>query len=310
MRRSASLLCLCLCLGCACWSLTAASADADVTIGADVDQVTTESGTCGFEEASERPCTIVTNAVPGQTMTSPCDGTVTRFRLNGFPRPANHYSLRVVQRNADGSYTGTATSAEVQIESEGVNEYPTSLPIAAGERIGIDFRDSTEEHGLRWAGGSGVSAAVLFDFPADGTAAFPDIPSTNFHYLFNANVACASPPPAPPALSPAPLVPIAPPSNEFHVVSLKKANLTLNLASAGSVTVKEAGKAGGKGSPRLLRPTSASGGPGRLKLKLSLSGAAKAKLHEAGKLKVRASLSFTPTGGTTAVQVRRLKLKK
>jgi hypothetical protein len=152
----------------------APASSADVTIGANVNQSTLNSGTCGFGIPAERPCTFVTSTIPGQTMNAPCAGTVTRFRLNGFARPANHYRLRVVRRNADGSFTGTASSAPVAIASEGVNEYATNLPIAAGEQIGIDFLDSTEDHGLRWVGSSpGVGAAYFYAFPADGGSAFP-----------------------------------------------------------------------------------------------------------------------------------------
>lgn len=282
---------------------------AEVTIGANVNQSTPESGTCGFESAAERPCTIVTNLAPGQAMTAPCDGTVTRFRLNGFVRPANHYSLRVVRKNPDGSSTGTATSAPVAIATEGVNEYATSLPIAAGEQIGIDFQGSLEEHGLRWVGGSpAISASVFFAFPADGGAAFPSIASTTFYYLFNADIACASASPSP--------APVPAPSNEFKVVKLKKKTLTLSLASAGTVTIADANAkakasaaSASKAKPKLLKPSSASGGPGQIKVKLKLTGAAKATLEAKGKVKVKARITFTPTGGTPSVQVLKLTVR-
>lgn len=282
----------------------APASSADVTIGANVTQSTANSGTCGFASPAERPCTFVTSTIPGQTMTAPCTGTVTRFRLNGFVRPANHYRLRVVRRNADGSFSGTASSAQVAIASEGVNEYATSLPIAAGEQIGIDFLDSTEEFGLRWVGSSGVGAAYFYAFPADGGSAFPTGPAT-FYYLFNADIACASANPAP---APAP-------SNEFKVVKLKATTLTLELASAGAVAVTDASaKAKAKAStskakPKLLKPSSASGGPGQVKLKLKLTGAAKKTLKANGKVKVKAKITFTPTGGTASTQVRSFTVK-
>ncbi len=300
---------VCAVLGCAYVLPASVCADpVEVTIGANVNQATTESGTCGFASSAERPCTIVTSAAGGSTMISPCSGTVTRFRLNGFPRPLNRYSLRVVRRNSDGTYTGTATSAPVQIETEGVNEYATDLPISTGELLGIDFLDSLEEHGLRWVGGAGVSAAVFFEFPADGTAAAPSIPPATFYYLFNADITCGStttPPPPPPTA--------AAPSNSFRVVSLKKQTLTLSLASAGTVSATEVARKKGahaaKHAKRLLKPTHAAGGPGLTKLKLTLTGAAKAKLRKTGKVKVRANLTFTPTGGTAAVQVRSLTIR-
>ncbi len=299
---------------CMCAFGVATSTAAEVTIGADVNQTTSESGTCGFALSTERPCVIVTNSIYGDpwSLTAPCSGTVTRFRLNGFPRPENQYALRVVHRNPDGTYTGTATSAPVSIATEGVNEYATSLPIATGELIGVDFLESLEEHGLRWVGSPVSSAAVFFDFPADGTPGTPTIPSTTFYYLFNADIACGSSAPAPTSpLAPAPVA--TAPSNSFKVVSLKKTTLTLSLASAGSVTVSEAAPKkktkAGKKPKALLKLTSASGGPGQAKLKLALTGTAKAKLRQTGKVGVKARIAFTPTGGTTATQVRALTVK-
>jgi hypothetical protein len=279
---------------------------AEVTIGANVNQSITHEGTCAPETPSQRPCTIVTTVVPGQTMSAPCDGTVTRFRLNGFVKPANHYSLRVVRRNTDGSFTGTATSAPVAIATDGINEYATSLPIATGELIGIDFLDSTEGAGIRWVEPPAVSASVLFAFPADGGSAFASIPAT-FYYLFNADIACASASPSP---APAPV-----PSNAFSVVKLKKTILTLSLASAGTVTVSDAGAkpkakaSASKAKPKLLKPSSASGGPGQATVKLKLTGAAKAMLKAKGRVKVKAKITFTPTGGTAAVQVHKFTVR-
>lgn len=285
----------------------APASSADVTIGANVTQSTVNSGTCGFASMAERPCTFVTSTIPGQTMTAPCAGTVTRFRLNGFVRPANHYRLRVVRRNADGSFTGTASSAQVAIASEGVNEYATSLPIAAGEQIGIDFLDSTEEFGLGWVGSPGVGAAYFYAFPADGGSAFPTGPAT-FYYLFNADIACA---PANPTPGPVPA-----PSNQFKIVKLKATTLTLELASAGAVAVADASAktkakaSASKAKPKLLKPSSASGGPGQAKIKLKLTGAAKESLNVKGKVKVKAKITFTPTGGTASTQVRSFTVKK
>ena len=279
---------------------------ADVTIGANVNQSTGTSGTCGYSSPSERPCTFVNDIVPGQMMTAPCAGTVTRFRINGFPKPANHYRLRVVRKNADGSYTGTATSAQVAIGAEGINEYPTSLPIASGELIGLDFQDSTEDNSVRDVFGSEVNAFYFFAFPADGGSAFPPNPPAKFYYLFNADIACASASPGP---APAP-------SNQFKVVKLKATTLTLELASAGAVVVTDASakakakaSASKKAKPKLLKPSSASGGPGQAQVKLKLTGAAKKTLKAKGKVKVKAKITFTPTGGTASTQVKTLTVK-
>ncbi len=286
----------------------APASSADVTIGANVNQSTGTSGTCGYSSFSERPCTFVNNVVPGQMMTAPCAGTITRFRINGIPKAANHYRLRVVRKNADGSYTGTASSAQVAIGPEGINEYPTSLPIAAGELIGLDFQDSTEDLGVRDVFGSEVSGFYFYVFPADGGSAFPPNPPAPFYYLFNADIACA---PANPAPTPAP-------SNKFKIVKLKGTTVTLELASAGAVAVTDASakpkkaKASAskaKAKPKLLKPSTATGGPGLAKVKLKLTGAAKKTLKAKGKVKVKAKITFTPTGGTASTQTRPFTVK-
>jgi hypothetical protein len=290
----------------------APASSADVTIGANVNQSTATSGTCGFESPSERPCTFVNNVIPGQTVTAPCSGTVTRFRLNGIPRPANHYRLRVVRKNVDGSFTGTASSNPVTIDVEGVNEYETSLSITAGEEIGVDFLDSTEDHGLRDVFGSAINSFYFFAFPADGGSAFPPSPAATFYYLFNADIACATTGP-----SPAPLPAPAPPSNEFKVVSLKGTTLSLSLASKGTVAIadgsakpkKAKAASTSKANPKLLKPSSASGGPGLATVKLKLTGPAKKTLKAKGKVKVKAKITFTPTGGTASTQVKALTVK-
>lgn len=180
-------------LCCAVLGAAAPAASAAVTIGADVTQMPATSGTCGYSYAPERPCMILSTpaAFPDRQAVSPCDGTITRFRLNGIPTPADHYRLRVVRENEDGSFTGTATSDQVSIATDGVNEYATELPIAKGEYIGVDFQDSTEDHGLRYVGtGSEIEQLVFYAFPADGGSAHPGHEGYSY-YLFNADVACA-----------------------------------------------------------------------------------------------------------------------
>jgi hypothetical protein len=291
----------------------APAASADQTIGADVTQMPTTKGTCAPADAEIRPCVIVTTLLPGRMLTSPCNGTITRFRLNGFVRPNNHYRLRVVHNNGNGTYTGTASSAQVAIQADGINEYATSLPIAAGEAIGIDFMDSTEDFGLRWVLTMPTNSDLVFHtFPADGTPSGPGEDDWAY-YLFNADVQCQGEGgPAGGSTSA--------PSNEFTVLGLKGTTLSVDVKSAGTVAVadgnppakrKKRASTSKKGSkPKLLKPSSATGGPGVVKLPLKLTGAAKRKLNEKGKAKVKALVTFTPTGGTAATQTAKLTVKK
>ena len=268
-------------------STSASAGAAETTIGATVSQPATEAGTCGFKEARERPCLLVWTAIPGQAMTSPCDGTITRFRINGIPRPNDHYALRVVTVNGGGTFTGTATSSPVSVTTEGVNEYATSLPISAGQTIGLDFLDSTEEHGVRLVGDAGAIGGYFYAFPADGGTAPATGSANGWHYLFNADVFCT-------------------PSNAFKVLKRAATTLTVELGSAGTLAIADAAK----GKAKTLKPSSAAGGPGTVAIGLKLNAAAKAKLGKTGKVKVKAKLTFTPTGGTAATQVRSFTITK
>jgi hypothetical protein len=290
--------------------ILAPGASADETIGADVTQMPSTKGTCGYASAGERPCLVVTTVLPGRALASPCEGTVSRFRLNGFVKPGNQYRLRVLRNDGGATFTGTASSAPVAIEKDGVNEYLTSLPIKAGEYIGLDFQGSTEEFGLRWVGTfPTVSDLVFKPFPEDGGSAmgFGD----TAYYLFNADVHCSGE--SGPSGGPAPS-----PSSEFKVLGLKGTTLSLYLASKGTVELTDAGvgakgakalkKAGSK-KPTLLKSVSASGGPGKVKLQLKLTAVAKKKLAANGKLNAKANIEFTPDGGIAADKSTVLKIK-
>ena len=125
-------------------AIAATPASADTTIGVDVNQAHNYTGACdGGGNPANRPCTVVNMiTTPARTMQSPCDGTVTRFRLNGVPT-ANTYRLRAVTDNGNGTYTPTATSAPpVTIQTTGVNEFAASMPIKQGQYVGIDFMNN------------------------------------------------------------------------------------------------------------------------------------------------------------------------
>ena len=130
VRKFALLMAVSVCAS--AWIGVAGASGATVyTFGAEINQSPITAGTCGFEHSTERPCVFVDNTITSQAglLTAPCNGTITRFRLNGIPHPGNSYALRVLDRNGDGSYTGTAPGAPVEIVTEGINEYATILPV-------------------------------------------------------------------------------------------------------------------------------------------------------------------------------------
>jgi Zn-dependent metalloprotease len=126
--------------------------------------------------------------------------------------------------------------------------------------------------------------------------------------------ACAAPPPPPPPDGGA-----VPPDNLFTLGKVKGKSLTVTVPGPGEVEVRDAADrsarrapaAGAKAKKKLLKPSSATATQaGSLKVKLKLTKTAKKVIKKKGKVKVKAAITFTPTGGTSNRQTKRLKVKK
>lgn len=99
-----------------------------------------------------------------------------------------------------------------------------------------------------------------------------------------------------------------PPSNHFTVGKVNGTKLTLTVEAPGAAAVSQA--AGKPKDTKLLKPSKGSGGPGALTVSLKLTSAGKKQLKKKGKLSIKSTISFTPTGGEKATTSKTLKLKK
>jgi DNA-binding beta-propeller fold protein YncE len=101
------------------------------------------------------------------------------------------------------------------------------------------------------------------------------------------------------------------PSNAFTIGKLKGRRLSVTVFAAGTVEVNNAGAAKGAlaAAKRQLKRSSASGGPGTIKVKLRLTKRAVQKLRRTGKVKLRTMITFTPNGGTPNSKAAKLKIK-
>jgi large repetitive protein len=110
----------------------------------------------------------------------------------------------------------------------------------------------------------------------------------------------------------------ATPSNSFAIGKLHGTTLTVTLSSKGTVSVAQAAVASGRGvtvaarrkRPRLLKPSSASGGPGTIRVPLRLTAFARRTLKARHRLKVAAKVTFAPDGGTAASQTVNLTVRR
>jgi DNA-binding beta-propeller fold protein YncE len=131
---------------------------------------------------------------------------------------------------------------------------------------------------------------------------------------FNERISKFADPVPSPSPSPPPPSGGALPSNEFSIGKVKHRKLRVEVASAGIVEVNDAaaGDAGASAlaKKRVLKPSSATGGPGTVKVNLRLTKRAKKKLKRKGTVKAKSDVTFTPNGGLAASRTTKLKVKK
>lgn len=154
---------------------TAASA-AVVTVGATATPVSSSSN-------PEPLMFINSSLVPGGgNATSPIDGTIIRWRVNGFEGP---WRVRVMTPNGGPSFTAGAASAAETVTDKGIHVFSTSLPIKAGQTIGIE---STGAATFGIAAAPGATYAVFFPPLAEGATGDALTSSANASFTFSADV--------------------------------------------------------------------------------------------------------------------------
>jgi hypothetical protein len=158
-----------------------------VTVGAVLTGPNVPAGACGNPEVPVIRCGFLTISaeLPASAAVAAFDGTVTSWSvLDADAHPG--YSVNVLRKNPDGTYTVTASSAEVTpAESLGIQTFPTSLPIRAGEYLELNVPEGGDigvlvgsshadvfSPGLafgetRSAASAGAELAIVFGYSAE-----------------------------------------------------------------------------------------------------------------------------------------------
>jgi hypothetical protein len=177
-------------------AVAAVPAHADTTIGGQVTGPEHDLGTC-----FGTPCVVVPTSLPSASqLTSPCEGSVSRFRINGVPT-VNTYRLRVVHLSGSTA-TAVSASSPVSLSVDGVNTFATSLSIHAGDQLGLEFTDDTVGNTVRYRQ-PGNDLLFFSGIPDSGSQSTANTDSF-LDYFFNADVACSTSAPVtpPPAATP------------------------------------------------------------------------------------------------------------
>lgn len=147
------------------WALMATAAQASVI---SIGSVLPDGWT---SKKFDRVETVFNTALPepGATLSSPVNGAIVRWRIQGAV--GGPFYLRVLHPDGKGAYEATAKSAPATPAGTGLQTFETNLKIQAGDVIGVDPSNDTDEIGVKVE--SGASYASIFPTPFNGTIAPP-----------------------------------------------------------------------------------------------------------------------------------------
>lgn len=161
----------------------AAASARTITLGSDL------TGEFTITTTFSGPATVTgtSTADPESSFVSPVDGVVRRWRLIR-QNAAETYALRVLRPTGDGSYTAVATSRIQVASTSATSSFPTSLPIQAGDLIGLEALTGSPSPSLVAESVPGAKA-IFWDDPDLGDGATrPPMEIADFEFGFNAEV--------------------------------------------------------------------------------------------------------------------------
>jgi hypothetical protein len=144
----------------------------------------------GTTPGATAPCTFMPfSSVGNAELQVPFDGTVTGFSITAGSAGGT-VRLRVLRPAGGGQYTAVVSSAPATLALNG-NTFTTSLPVKAGDLIGLDNDSSA----LIFDGTSTVPLTAYFQPAlADGGSGAPNQIASGARLLLSATVQAAAPP--------------------------------------------------------------------------------------------------------------------
>ena len=263
-----------------------------VTLGSDLSKPPISSWGCGG-----MPCTGVQLSLPGATTVSPVNGTITTWRVRGASG-TDTGRLRVLTPNAGGaSYTFKSASAiETVPLGTSISTFTTSLAISTGDLIALDD-DHAGGNNFGDAGGSSGAELIFQPEPLTGPAVMPAFNSVG-ELLFNADV-------VPTAIFPTPKKPKTTKSGAALLTITAPNPGTLTVVSSNAKASAARGKKGLFVKPVALTVPAA----GDVQVKLRPTKSTKSVLRRFGQANGQVRITFTPTGGSPASQLLRVRLR-
>jgi hypothetical protein len=296
--------------------LAAQVSSAAVTLGSDLAIEPGGNTQCSSVE-STHGCLAIDDTLPGRELAAPFDGVIVRWRVRlGAETVAQSIRIRVVRRVDAEHFTVISSGPPEEVPAgSGTYTFPSTLPIRAGDQVGLEAGSGTQ---IEWR--FETPGSLSHEFGAtkleDGEITeFPVFTNEGAAHSFNVDVEAdcdhdglgdeSQDLNLPPSCRPAP-VPAAP----SNAIALGKPKLNKKKGTAKEpVTVPGPGilTLTGKG---VVTQTTTLTAAGTVKVLVKSKGKQKTKLNSTEKVKVKITVTYTPTGGTTNSQSKGLLLKK
>jgi hypothetical protein len=297
------------------WS--AQTSPAAVTLGSSLGVEPTVQDFCSQVE-SGRGCIAVNTLLPGRQVTAPFDGVIVRWRIRlGGPTDAQTIRIRVLRPLSPEEFKIISSGSLESIpEGAGMYTFPASLPMTAGDEVGIESESGKT---IVYQANLAASHSLVFNpsgMALDGSpTGTPIFDNPGLEATFNVDVEpdCdhdglgdeTQDPDLPPACKPPVLIPA--PSNAFTLgkpkVNKRKGTAKEPVTVPGQGELTLAGKA--------VKTTSlAATAAGTVNLQVKPKGKKKRKLNSAGSAKVTITVTYTPTGGLPNSVSKKLVLRK
>jgi hypothetical protein len=272
-------------LACAAVLNAGAPASAEVTIG----QVAPSGGALLACDTAATDLLQPSVTAGGNLYSARAAGTITSWSIR-TASAGDNYTLKIFRRTTDPDiFRVTGHSGPHSPSSAGLNTFPAQLAVSSGDLIGLNASGmanncrfgSIGDFVLRSVPPGSLPDGALGNFPP--TSAFSDS---------RLNLSAT-------------LVP----TNAFSVGRITRdrhkgtATLEILVSNPGAVTLAGAGL-------KAKRATKTVAVPGVVRFAIAVTGKRKKKLNRKGRVNLRLTTTFIPTGGDPLPQTLELKLKK
>jgi hypothetical protein len=271
-----------------------AAAQGTVTVGSDLGRAPNNEFGCGV-------CTVVqsqlgSDRAAANGIVSPVNGMVTVWRIRSAASGNNSAALRVVRPLPGAEFTAAGTAATVTPPASATTAYQAQLPIAIGDKLGLDLGSPSNY----FVADSSARRDLFAPRLVDGAAGRPSGGFSAWEITINADIE---------------------PTASFSVKSLQRVKrgsllITAELPNAGTLVGGDRRGARGSASaakkrPKLLKRSAVTlSQPGSTQLQVFPTKAAKTALAHGKKVKAALRLSFTPSGGSSSTKVTKVKLRR